>query len=96
MNEYDFKFPGRYYDYYEVNDNYIRVLFQSQENENEYYFYELHIYKPELIKQIKELKPKQPIGVLGHYEELIYHPDRGLTRIELELVVDEIFTSKKK
>ena len=96
MIENNFRFPGRFYDYYEVNDDYIRVLFQSWENDNEYYFYELQVYKPEIIKQIKELEPKQCIGVLGHYEELIYHPDRGLSHIELELVVDEIFTSKQK
>ena len=46
------------------------------------------------VSIIKYLKPKQIIGVEGHFEELISHPDRGLSHIELEHVVDKIITSE--
>ena len=97
MGEKGFNFVGRMYDWYEVSEDYLRVLFQAYESETKmFYFYELQVYDPELISEFINLKPKQIIGVEGHYDEIIYHPDRGLSHIEVELVVDKVITSKGK
>ena len=90
-----FTYVGRMYDWYEVKEDYLRVLFQVYDKGTKsFYFYELQVYEPELISKFINLKPKQVIGVEGHFDELISHPDRGLSHIELEHVVDKIITSE--
>lgn len=96
MNNDNFKYVGRMYDWYEVGENYLRVLFQVYDQEVKiFYFIELQVYDSELISKFINMKPKQIICVEGHFDPIFNHPDKGLSHIELEHVVDKIIATEK-